>query len=111
MIRISIFILLVLFPVVTKLVQEKFSMQIVRSFNLLEINRFVLLSAIMILLFLQTNAQERLIIVGGGKRPEAAMAKFVEWAGKERAHILDYSVGDIGTGSEFRVFKKGFGGF
>ncbi len=63
-------------------------MQIVRSFNLLEINRFVLLSAIMILLFLQANAQERLIIVGGGKRPEAAMAKFIEWSGKERAHIL-----------------------
>lgn len=42
----------------------------------------------MILLFLQTNAQERLVIVGGGKRPEAAMAKFVEWSGKERANIL-----------------------
>jgi cyanophycinase len=62
--------------------------RVVRSFNLLKIKHFALLSAMMILLFLQTNAQERLIIVGGGKRPEAAMAKFVEWAGKERAHIL-----------------------
>jgi cyanophycinase len=41
-----------------------------------------------ILLFLQTNAQERLIIVGGGKRPGPAMSRFVEWAGKDRAHIL-----------------------
>jgi cyanophycinase len=41
-----------------------------------------------VLLFLQTNAQERLIIVGGGKRPPAAMAKFVEWAGRGQANIL-----------------------
>ncbi|MDQ3748556.1 MAG: cyanophycinase [Acidobacteriota bacterium] len=59
-----------------------------RPFYSLKIKHFALLSAMMILLFLQTNAQERLIIVGGGKRPAAAMAKFVEWAGKERAHIL-----------------------
>jgi cyanophycinase len=58
------------------------------QFYILKINHFVLLSVMMVLLFFQINAQERLIIVGGGKRPEAAMAKFVEWAGKERARIL-----------------------
>ncbi len=63
-------------------------MRVIRLFHSLKIKHFALLSAMMIFLFVQTNAQERLIIVGGGKRPEAAMAKFIEWAGKERAHIL-----------------------
>ena len=41
------------------------------------------------LLFMsQTSAQQRLVIVGGGPRPTGALARFVEWAGKERAHIL-----------------------
>src|SRR5262245_34862356 len=36
----------------------------------------------------QTNAQQRLVIIGGGARPAAALARFHEWAGKEKAHIL-----------------------
>lgn len=63
-------------------------MRFARPFLSVMNNRFALSCAMTVLLFLQTNAQERLIIVGGGKRPTAAMAKFVEWAGKERAHIL-----------------------
>jgi len=60
----------------------------------------------LILLFLQTNAQERLIIVGGGKRPEAAMAKFIEWAGKERAHILIIPWATSEPEASFEYLKK-----
>jgi cyanophycinase len=38
--------------------------------------------------FLSSFAQQRLVIVGGGGRPEAAMSKFVNWAGNTKAHIL-----------------------
>jgi cyanophycinase len=60
----------------------------------------------MILLFLQINAQQRLIVVGGGKRPEAAMAKFVEWAGKERAHILIIPWATSAPEESFAYLKK-----
>lgn len=33
-------------------------------------------------------AQERLIVIGGGPRPVAAMSRFVEWAGQTQASIL-----------------------
>jgi cyanophycinase len=59
-----------------------------------------------ILLFLQTSAQERLIIVGGGKRPEPAMAKFVEWASKERAHILIIPWATSEPQASFEYLKK-----
>lgn len=60
----------------------------------------------LILLFLQTNAQERLVIVGGGKRPEAAMAKFVEWAGNEQANILIIPWATSEPESSFEYLKK-----
>jgi cyanophycinase len=85
--------------------------RIVRSFNLLKIKHLALLSAMMILMFLQTNAQERLIIVGGGKRPEAAMAKFVEWAGKERAHILIIPWATSEPQASFDYLKKDLAAF
>jgi cyanophycinase len=34
------------------------------------------------------SARERLVLVGGGERPAAAMARFVEWAGGANARIL-----------------------
>ena len=33
-------------------------------------------------------AQERLVVVGGGKRPQSAMRTFVQWAGGSRSNIL-----------------------
>jgi cyanophycinase len=34
------------------------------------------------------DARQRLVLVGGGTRPDAAMARFVEWAGGKSARIL-----------------------
>ena len=33
-------------------------------------------------------AQERLILIGGGKRPAAAMKRFIEWSGADKGEIL-----------------------
>jgi cyanophycinase len=65
----------------------------------------------LILLSFPINAQERLIIVGGGKRPEAAMSKFVEWAGKERAHILVIPWATAEPEESFAYLKKDFAAF
>lgn len=56
--------------------------------------------------FIQLQAQERLVIVGGGTRPKAAMAKFVEWAGKEHSHILVIPWATEEPESAFDYFKK-----
>jgi len=56
--------------------------------------------------FIQARAQERLVIVGGGTRPQAAMAKFVEWAGKEHSHILVIPWATEEPESAFDYFKK-----
>jgi cyanophycinase len=50
--------------------------------------------------------QERLVVVGGGKRPEAAMRKFVEWAGGERANILVIPWATSEPESSFEYLKK-----
>jgi cyanophycinase len=48
------------------------------------------LSAFFAFLFLATagTAEERLVLVGGGERPAAAMTRFVQWAGGSAARIL-----------------------
>jgi cyanophycinase-like exopeptidase len=62
----------------------------------------------MILLSFQTNAQERLIIIGGGNRPTEAMSKFVQWAGKENAHILIIPWATAEPEATFASLKKEF---
>ena len=51
--------------------------------------RVLAVSIAALFLFLShASAQQRLVIIGGGARPAAALARFDEWAGKEKAHIL-----------------------
>jgi cyanophycinase len=57
------------------------------------------------------SAQERLVIVGGGDRPQAAMAKFVEWAGKDRAHILVIPWATAEPEASFDYLKKDLAAF
>jgi cyanophycinase len=40
------------------------------------------------LFVVSAGARERLVLVGGGERPAAAMSRFVEWAGGPNAHLL-----------------------
>jgi cyanophycinase len=87
------------------------SVRVFRSFQSLKINQIILLSALMLLLFYQATAQQRLIMVGGGNRPNAAMSKFVEWAGKERAHILVIPWATAEPEASFASLKKDFSTF
>jgi cyanophycinase len=50
--------------------------------------RIVITIFVVAVSFLSSFAQQRLVIIGGGGRPEAAMSKFVNWAGNTKAHIL-----------------------
>lgn len=70
-------------------------------------HKALLTAAIMLFTaFVRTQAQERLVIVGGGTRPQTAMAKFVEWAGKERSRILVIPWATEEPESAFDYFKK-----
>src|SRR4051812_30186349 len=49
---------------------------------------FACLCLLVLTIDMATAAQQRLVVVGGGKRPQAAMSRFVEWAGGNAANIL-----------------------
>ncbi|MEP6924999.1 MAG: cyanophycinase [Pyrinomonadaceae bacterium] len=59
----------------------------------------------------QINAQERLVIVGGGDRPSAALAKFVEWAGKDQARVLIIPWATSEPEASFKSLKEDFAPF
>ena len=88
-------------------------MRLVRNYQLQKINRFALTAAMMlILLFSQANAQQRLVIVGGGERPKAAMSKFVEWSGgARRARILFIPWATSEPEASFKYFKESLTAF
>lgn len=81
-------------------------MYFVRTFHSSRFSGFVLLSLLLFLFVSQIDAQQRLIIVGGGTRPAAAMSKFVEWAGRERAHILIIPWATAEPEESFAYLKK-----
>jgi cyanophycinase len=62
--------------------------------------------AIFALAWVPAEAGRRLVLVGGGERPQAAMARFVTWAGGERARILVISWATEYPGESFDYFKQ-----
>lgn len=88
-------------------------MRVFHNFHLQKINHFALTVALMlILLFSQANAQQRLVIVGGGERPKAAMSKFVEWAGGAgQARILFIPWATSEPEASFKYFKESLAAF
>lgn len=91
-------------------------MHLVRIFRLQKINHFALTGVaaalLLILLFSQANGQKRLVIVGGGERPAAAMSKFVEWAGGAgRARILFIPWATSEPEASFKYFKESLAAF
>ena len=66
-------------------------------------------SATAILLFVLTGsaiAQQRLVAIGGGKRPPEAMSKFVEWAGGQKARVLVITWATASPDTSFQGVKK-----
>lgn len=71
-----------------------------------------MLIAIVTLLFVSgAIAQQRLVVVGGGKRPQEAMGKFVEWAGNARANILIIPWATSEPKESFEYLKKDLDAF
>jgi len=64
--------------------------------------------AVLFLVCSSTLAQQRLVMVGGGARPAAAMSKFVEFAGKDRARLLIIPWATDEPQSSFESIKKDF---
>ena len=57
------------------------------------------------------SAQQRLVIVGGGPRPPEALSRFVEWAGKERSHILIIPWATAQPEAAFKSLREDFAPF
>lgn len=62
--------------------------------------------ALVALLCVAASGGQRLVVIGGGHRPEGAMARFVEWAGGERARILVISWATEEPQVSFDYFKE-----
>ena len=56
-------------------------------------------------------AQERLVLIGGGKRPPESIARFVDWAGREKARILIVTWASGVTEESFDGIKKDFAAY
>lgn len=53
-------------------------------------------------------SQQRLLVVGGGKRPPDAVKKFVEWAGNDKAKVLAITWASGVADESFESLKKEF---
>jgi cyanophycinase len=72
-------------------------------------NQKTLCTLFLIVLFVsEAFSQQRLFVVGGGKRPPDAVKRFVEWAGKEKANILAVTWASGVADESFEALKKDF---
>ena len=69
-------------------------------------------ACVVLVLFLShVCAQQRLVMVGGGPRPPEALARFVEWAGRERARILIVPWATAKPDEAFKSLQEDFAPF
>lgn len=54
------------------------------------------------------SAQQRLLVIGGGGRPDDAVKKFVEWSGGEKARLLMITWASGVPEESFETLKKDF---
>jgi cyanophycinase len=62
--------------------------------------------ALALLPALSSAAEPRLVLIGGGPRPSAALARFAEWAGGARARILVVTWAARDPAEAFEAFRK-----
>lgn len=67
-------------------------------------------SILVLCLALSALGQQRLVVIGGGKRPAEAMKKFVEWSGGAKAHILVITWASGDQPGSFNAFKESLAG-
>lgn len=58
--------------------------------------------------YIDAVGQQRLLVVGGGSRPPAAVKKFVEWSGGDKAKILVITWASAEPEESFAALKKNF---
>lgn len=75
------------------------------------VHRFVVLISIAISLVSAAFAQQRLLVIGGGKRPPEAIKKFVEWSGGEKARLLVITWATSQPEASFAAFSKDLAGY
>jgi cyanophycinase len=64
-----------------------------------------------IILTVYASAQEKLVLIGGGKRPAEAISRFVNWSGKEKARILIITWASGVPQESFDGIKKDFSAY
>lgn len=70
---------------------------------------FAVAALLLALFFLQpADAQQRLLVMGGGERPTDAVRKFVEWSGGEKARLLMVTWASGVPDESFEALKKDF---
>jgi cyanophycinase len=73
--------------------------------------RSSIFSAALCLTVFPAVAEERLILVGGGPRPPAALSRFVEWAGKDQPRILVIAWATQEPQASFKAIVKDFASY
>ncbi|MBA2605725.1 MAG: cyanophycinase [Acidobacteria bacterium] len=73
--------------------------------------RLINLCFILVLLTAVLSGQQKLVAVGGGKRPPEAIKKFVEWAGAEKSKILIITWASAAPQESFDGIKKDFAAY
>lgn len=79
-----------------------------RNLSLDQIFRAFSLAVIIALTVSSAIGQQRLLVVGGGKRPADAVKKFVEWSGGDKAKILVITWASGVPDESFAALKKDF---
>ncbi len=69
------------------------------------------LCLLVVILSFSAAAQQRLVLVGGGDRAMEAVARFVDWSGKEKARILIITWASGVPAESFESLKKDFASF
>lgn len=68
----------------------------------------LLLITVMLILCISAFGQQRLLVIGGGKRPPEAMKRFVEWSGGTKAKIMVITWASGVPTESFESLKKQF---
>jgi cyanophycinase len=86
-------------------------MQLSRAFVRRAIFRSIISGWLLLAFVRSSGAQERLVLIGGGGRPAAAIARFVEWARGESAQILVITWATQDPKDAFASISKDFAPF
>ena len=70
--------------------------------------RSTLLAWLVAVLVVAATGQQRLLVVGGGDRPDDAVKKFVEWSGGEKARLLMITWASGVPEESFAALKRDF---